>query len=103
MNLNGVWISLNNSYTSLFHLKALGFSAVCPSVIFVKFVDDVTLVDEDTNSIPTTGNPRQSWPFCDQCNWRHLVAKCVTNAWILCAPTQKHLSEGLSEGVEEDF
>ena len=53
LNLNGVWISLNNSYTSLFHLKALGFSAVCPSVMFVKFVDDVTLVDEDVYQLNT--------------------------------------------------
>ena len=40
---------------------------------------DVTLADEDSNSIPTddvNGLSQAMW----QCKWRHLVAKIETNA-----------------------
>ena len=40
---------------------------------------DVTLADEDSNSIPTddvNGQSQAMW----QCKWRHLVAKIETNA-----------------------
>ena len=40
---------------------------------------DVTLADEDSNSIPTDdviGQSQAMW----QCKWRHLVAKIETNA-----------------------
>ena len=40
---------------------------------------DVTLADEDSNSIPTNDVNGQSQAMC-QCKWRHLVAKIETNA-----------------------
>ena len=40
---------------------------------------DVTLADEDTNSIPTDDVNRQSQVMW-QCKWHHLVAKIETNA-----------------------
>ena len=54
---------------------------VRPSLTETPFVDltDVTLTDEDSNSIPTDdviGQSRAMW----QCKWRHLVANIETNA-----------------------
>ena len=40
---------------------------------------DVTLADEDSNSIPTDDVNGQSQAMC-QCKWHHLVAKIETNA-----------------------
>ena len=44
-----------------------------------KLITDVTLADEDSNSIPTddvNGQSQAMW----QCKWRHLVANIETNA-----------------------
>ena len=54
---------------------------VSPSLTTRGFADltDVTLADEDSNSIPTddvNGQSQAMW----QCKWRHLVAKIETNA-----------------------
>ena len=54
---------------------------VRPSVSHGAFAEltDVTLADEDSNSIPTddvNGQSQAIW----QCKWRHLVAKIETNA-----------------------
>ena len=54
---------------------------VRPSVTPRGFADltDVTLADEDSNSIPTgdvNGHSQAMW----QCKWRHLVANIETNA-----------------------
>ena len=55
--------------------------SVRPSVTPRGFADliDVTLADEDSNSIPTddvNGQSQAMW----QCKWRHLVANIETNA-----------------------
>ena len=64
------------------------YGSWCPSVrpsvrpsVQDYFADltDVTLDDEDINSIPTNDTNRQSQPMW-QCNWRHLVTKIETNA-----------------------
>ena len=60
--------------------------------MFVNIVDDVTLADEDTNSYQLTlqiGQSKAMW----QCNWRHLVAKFVTNVCLVVqeAPTVGHI------------
>jgi len=61
-------------------VRSMG-QGLCPSVSPTPFADltDVTLADEDSNSIPTDDVNRQSWAIW-QCKWRHLVANIETNA-----------------------
>ena len=61
-------------------VRSMGLG-LCPSVRTRLFADltDVTLADEDSNSIPTddvNGQSQAMW----QCKWRHMVAKIETNA-----------------------
>ena len=58
-----------------------GVRSMGPDVHTRPFADltDVTLADEDSNSIPTddvNGQSQAMW----QCKWRHLVANIETNA-----------------------
>ena len=55
----------------------MGLISVRPTLCWD--LTDVTLADEDSNSIPTddvNGQSQAMW----QCKWRHLVAKIETNA-----------------------
>ena len=61
----------------------------------------MTLADEDTNSILTNNANRAI-----QGNVAMQVTRSGGQLWkheMASAPTQKNLSEGLSEGGEEDF